>query len=54
MSALIVAVAASTQQLGAGELAVLVSVLRASVACVDVHTNPSPGGEIRGQLDHRH
>lgn len=42
------------QQLGAGELAELVSALRAGVAYVNVHTNLSPGGEIRGQLDHRH
>lgn len=44
------------QQLGAGEFAELVAALRAGVAYVNVHTNLSPGGEIRGQLDndHRH
>jgi len=42
------------QQLGAGELAELVDALRAGVAYVNVHTTVSPGGEIRGQVDHRH
>jgi hypothetical protein len=38
------------QQLGAGELTELVAALRAGVAYVNVHTNISPGGEIRGQI----
>lgn len=42
------------QQLNAGELAELGNALRAGVAYVNVHTNLSPGGEIRGQIDHRH
>lgn len=39
------------QQLGAGELAELATAMRAGVAYVNVHTNLSPGGEIRGQID---
>ena len=42
------------QQLGAGELAELTRALRAGVAYVNVHTNLSPGGEVRGQIDHKH
>ncbi len=42
------------QQLNAGELAELGNALRAGVAYVNVHTTLSPGGEIRGQIDHRH
>ena len=44
------------QQLGAGELEELVAALRAGVAYANVHTNISPGGEIRGQVHggHRH
>ena len=44
------------QQLGAGELEELVAALRAGVAYVNVHTNLSPTGEIRGQIapGHRH
>jgi hypothetical protein len=42
------------QQLGAGELAELVAALRAGVAYVNVHTNLSAGGEIRGQVDAHH
>lgn len=38
------------QQLGASELEELVAALRAGVAYVNVHTNLSPGGEIRGQI----
>ena len=42
------------QQLGAGELAELAAALRAGVAYVNVHTNLSPGGEIRGQISGHH
>jgi CHRD domain len=44
------------QQLGAGELDELRAALSAGVAYVNVHTNISPGGEIRGQIapGHRH
>jgi methylmalonyl-CoA mutase N-terminal domain/subunit len=42
------------QQLGAGELAELAAALRAGVAYVNVHTNLSPAGEIRGQISSGH
>jgi CHRD domain len=42
------------QQLGAGELAELGAALRAGVAYVNVHTNLSPAGEIRGQISSGH
>ncbi len=45
-----VVAAASSQQLGTGELAKLIQALRASAAYVNVHTTLSPGGEIRGQI----
>lgn len=38
------------QQLGAGELAEFAAALRAGAAYVNVHTNLSPGGEVRGQI----
>lgn len=38
------------QQLVAGELAEVIAAIRAGVAYANVHTTPSPGGEIRGQL----
>lgn len=38
------------QQLGAGEFEELVRAMRAGVTYVNVHTNLSPGGEIRGQI----
>jgi CHRD domain len=50
-----------TQQLTAGEIAEVIAAMRAGVAYANVHTNLSPGGEIRGQIngpgrgdDHRH
>jgi hypothetical protein len=42
------------QQLAAGELAELVAALRAGVTYANVHTNISPGGEIRGQIGSHH
>jgi hypothetical protein len=42
--------AAETQQLAAGELEELIAAIRAGSTYVNVHTDASPGGEIRGQL----
>ncbi len=41
----------ATQQIGANELNEVIAAIRAGNAYVNVHTAPSPGGEIRGQLD---
>ena len=38
------------QQLAAGDLAAVVTAIRAGATYVNVHTNLSPGGEIRGQI----
>jgi hypothetical protein len=38
------------QQIAAGELAEVIAAMRAGAAYVNVHTNLSPGGEIRGQI----
>lgn len=38
------------QQLTAGDLAEVVAAIRAGAAYVNVHTNLSPGGEVRGQI----
>jgi len=45
-----------TQQITTGELDEVIAAIRAGVAYVNVHTNLSPGGEIRGQVraDRRH
>ena len=40
----------ASQQLAAGDLAAVVAAIRAGAAYANVHTNPSPGGEIRGQI----
>ena len=39
-----------TQQIGANELSEVIAMIRAGAAYANVHTAPSPGGEIRGQL----
>lgn len=38
------------QQIGAGELDEVIAAIRAGAAYANVHTNLSPGGEIRGQI----
>jgi len=39
------------QQLTAGDLAEVIRAIRADAAYVNVHTDLSPGGEIRGQIE---
>ncbi len=39
-----------TQQIAPGEFAELVAGIRAGAVYVNIHSTPSPGGEIRGQL----
>src|SRR3989454_11833473 len=50
MAANVVAGATASQQLAAGELNEVIRAIRAGVAYANVHTNLSPGGEIRGQI----
>jgi len=42
--------AVATQQIGPNELAEVIALIRAGAAYANVHTAPSPGGEIRGQV----
>jgi hypothetical protein len=46
----VVAGATTSQQLMAGNLAAVIEAIRARVAYANVHTDLSPGGEIRGQI----
>ena len=46
----IIAAATTTQQLSAGDLTAVITAIRAGFAYANVHTQLSPGGEIRGQL----
>jgi hypothetical protein len=46
----VIAGSQATQQLVAGDLAAVVTAIRAGATYVNVHTTPSPGGEIRGQI----
>ncbi len=46
----VVAGAMASQQLGAGELGEVIAAIRAGAAYANVHTDLSPGGEIRGQV----
>lgn len=45
-------VAIATQSVAAGDFEAVVSALNRGLAYANVHTNTSPGGEIRSQLDH--
>ena len=46
----VIAGSMAPQQLAAGDLAAVIAAIRAGAAYANVHTTPSPGGEIRGQL----
>jgi CHRD domain len=46
----VVAGATASQQLAAEDLAAVIAAIRAGVAYANVHTDLSPGGEIRGQI----
>jgi hypothetical protein len=46
----VIAGSTASQQLTAGDLAEVIRAIRAGAAYVNVHTNLSPGGEIRGQI----
>jgi CHRD domain len=48
----VIAGATATQQLVAGDLAAVIAAIRSGAAYANVHTTPSPGGEIRGQIKH--
>src|SRR5262245_24191637 len=46
----VIAGATASQQLQANDLTAVIAAIRAGVAYANVHTNLSPGGEIRGQI----
>jgi hypothetical protein len=46
----VIAGATATQQLAAGDLSAVITAIRAGAAYANVHTQVSPGGEIRGQI----
>jgi len=46
----VIAGSMAPQQLAAGDLAAVSAAIRAGAAYANVHTNISPGGEIRGQI----
>jgi hypothetical protein len=46
----VIAGSMAPQQLAAGDLGAVVAAIRAGAAYANVHTTPSPGGEIRGQI----
>ena len=46
----VIAGSMAPQQLAAGDLTAVVAAIRAGAAYANVHTTPSPGGEIRGQI----
>jgi len=46
----VIAGSQATQQLAAGDLAAVITAIRAGAAYANVHTQVSPGGEIRGQI----
>lgn len=50
-SANVIAGSTTSQQLLAGHLADVIAAIRAGVGYANVHTNLSPGGEIRGQIE---
>ena len=52
-SANIIAGSMAPQQLTVGDLAEVIRAIRAGAAYANVHTDLSPGGEIRGQIDDR-
>lgn len=47
----VIAASTTSQQIGAGELDEVIDAIRAGAAYVNVHTNLSTGGEIRGQIE---